>query len=231
MPIDPVFIALTALSFLFGRQRGPGPIRAANISDAGQVTFDVNQVVANRAPGFARDAQLLADRLTAHIQTGAPLPDEFYSGRQSTPYLRAIYNQVRADVIAARDDFVASQPPPDSETPVTESIPPDFFPLEFRPQFGGVQKSPVGEEDFFVPRFVRAAHRSIPGGSFGFAAQTPAGQRQLVGGLRTSSGVRRRPRRVAKTRMAGARPRSNGRKPRPGTKAWMSYIRGLRRKK
>jgi hypothetical protein len=31
--------------------------------------------------------------------------------------------------------------------------------------------------------------------------------------------------------MARSAPRARSRKPRPGTKAWMSYIRGLRRKK
>lgn len=96
--------------------------------------------------------------------------------------------------------------------------------------YGGEQKSPIGPEDFLVPRFIR----SIPGGAAGFAQQTPAGQRQMFGGNGARRGTPRRkprPRPVKRASSSRGPVRRSSAKPRPGTKAWMSYIRGLRRKK
>lgn len=68
----------------------------------------------------------------------------------------------------------------------------------------------------------------LPGGLIQTAAQAVA-----VGGMRSRSTGRRRRRRASKRTGTTRRKRASGskRKPRPGTKAWMSYIRGMRRKR
>lgn len=71
----------------------------------------------------------------------------------------------------------------------------------------------------------------LPGGLLQTAAQAQAAGRR--NGMRTgrrrkkrANGARKRTRRASN----GARRAGTRRKPRPGTKAWMAYIRGLRRK-
>lgn len=73
----------------------------------------------------------------------------------------------------------------------------------------------------------------LPGGLIQTAAQAVA-----VGGMRSrSTGRRRRKRRSAATRTGRAtrKRRASGaarsRRPRPGTKAWMAYIRKKRKRK
>jgi len=69
----------------------------------------------------------------------------------------------------------------------------------------------------------------IPGGMIATAAQA------VAAGRVRSAGTRRRRKKKSKrtsgsTRRASGARRSRG-KPRPGTKAWMTYIRGMRKKK
>lgn len=59
--------------------------------------------------------------------------------------------------------------------------------------------------------------------------QTAAQER--VAGRRARTGARRRKRASARATATTRRPKKRNGKPRPGTKAWMAYIRGKRGKK
>jgi len=144
---------------------------------------------------------------TAYIQTG-----KIPTGNAE---IVRLFEQTRAELDAIRAGFLEPMEPivPDG----------DSFDLPGR-VYGGLQTSPIGPEDFFVPRFVR----SIPGGAAGFAQQTLAGQRQMFGAPARRPVKRSGPRRL-KASPARARPVKRG-KPKPGTKAWMTYIRGLRKR-
>jgi hypothetical protein len=185
---------------------------------------------------------------TEYIRTGSLPPG-------THPDVVKQFNSVKAELDTIRASGVEVSPPPDfggSDTPEDfrpiirptpgsplPGDPGDFEDDGFGKLYGGPHETPIGVEDFFVPRFVR----SIPGGAAGFAQQTPAGQRQMFGG--TVGGTRSRPRKLSrrsagtahgqasryrKTFRSRARKARGSRKPRPGTKAWMTYIRGLRRK-
>lgn len=69
----------------------------------------------------------------------------------------------------------------------------------------------------------------IPGGMVATFSQGVA-----LGRRRATSGRRRRKKKTAspkRRRKSASGRRSGGRKPRPGTKAWMAYIRGKRKKR
>lgn len=70
----------------------------------------------------------------------------------------------------------------------------------------------------------------IPGGMIATAAQAAAAGMR---GRRTGSRRRKRAKSKRKSapKRASGRRSSRSRKPRPGTKAWMAYIRGMRGKK
>lgn len=108
----------------------------------------------------------------------------------------------------------------------------------------GQQGSPIGPEDFFMPRFTR----SIPGGYAGFAQQTPAGQRQMMGGKGPTTRRRRKKKRAAGSsarrrsartsaavrarRKASTTPKRRGRlvKGSAAAKAYMAKIRRKRKR-
>ena len=100
---------------------------------------------------------------------------------------------------------------------------------------GGKQLSPVGEEDFFMPSFVR----SIPGGAAGFAQQTPAGMAQM-GATASRGGGRRRVKRAKRAKASSGRrrkraKRAGGKRARmvkgsAAAKAYMARLRKMRKR-
>jgi hypothetical protein len=224
-------LGTVALGLLGSATKKPRPFLGQPIAVIdGQVIFNPEKLPGPTGRGvsvFANDEKLNREKLQRTLDTGVVQPgiSNYYSGLaaalvQLHDAARTGSPDVRTPKInpPGHDEDISSRPGPGGES---------FGPVGF--PFGSQQLSPIGEEDFFVPRFVR----SIPGGAAGFSQQTPAGQRQMLGGGGAATGRRPRRRKAAKS-SGGKRRRRTGsrrssRKPRPGTKAWMKYIRGLRK--
>ena len=178
-----------AFQFLSSIQ-SPGRRYDVRISDAGAVT--VTARISNaRSPGMRVARELAANasqELTAFLAGGPP------------PSTRVV-SQFTREQIDMLDAWIATHPivgddaplepsppggtappkrwrpipPPPGKEPV--GLPPEHEGEEDGDAFsvvGGEQVTPVGAEDFFMPRFVRGLHKSIPGGAAGMAQQTPA---------------------------------------------------------
>lgn len=189
-----------AYQFLSGasQDHGPPPMYPVAVNVAtGEVTVLIPQrdmdlynhaveattsvVGRNRLPGYLTVSNALehADDLQAIF--------DGQTGRAGS------YEYFRNDLAILGVDFRRSQPEP------SPFEPPPNFPALF--SGGGRQYSPVGPEDFFMPRFVR----DLPvGGYAGFAQQTVAGQLSSMPRSARSSVRRRKARRSsARTRSAG----------------------------
>ena len=143
------------------------------------------------------------------------------------------------------------EPPPKRPRPITPPpgkepgamLPPaedENGDLDFSSVLGGEQITPVGAEDFFMPRFTRGLHKSIPGGAAGMAQQAPATLARIGRSLGTGTAGRRGARRARsngaprrRARRASPRTRRGARlvKGSPAAKRHMAKLRRMRRKR
>jgi len=196
-------------------RRGPPLQSTWNVLPDGQVTVQVRGA-SGRESAFSKVFEIVYKKqaipaIEAYIRTGVIPPG-------THPDVVAFINRT-PDFAAARNVLFPPEEPGGDVGSESEDL--------VGRVFGGPHMSPIGPEDYFVPRFVR----SIPGGAAGFAQQTPAGQRQMFGNSMGRRPVKRSgPKRLKVAPRARRKPVKSSRKPRPGTKAWMTYIRGLRKK-
>jgi len=166
----------------------------------------------------------------------------FVLGKLTAPPTKWVAPQSLIDrlvTLAGKASTAAGHPPPSTEEPEQTVEVPGYD--DSGGITGGEQLSPIGPEDYFMPRFIR----SIPGGAAGFAQQTPAGQRQMFGGASAGSSARKkrsstRSSRKSTSRASGSvrkRAGSNGgakKKARlvkgsAAAKAYMKKIRNMRK--
>jgi len=235
MPVDPFTIGVALIGALraFGRREPRRALRDVLVDDSGQV----------RLLWETRGLAGSIGRVLSEVQ--GPRAEEIltaYARRERE--LTEAERRGFAAVIQLVDDWRAAFRPVEDEPPDQGDEPgdggftdEDLVVGEPFGLTGGLQLTPVGVEDYFVPRFVRSAHKSIPGGAAGMAQQTPATLTRIGAALRGSfrgrvAGGRRRRSRAGPARRAAPRRR---RKMNGSTKynsaAWMAKIRKLRGKR
>lgn len=229
MPLPAVIAGVTAaLSFFQGiaeqldRFSGPGShIRNLRIDPQGHVQFRLN----------VRDPRVrsLGGYDAAHARVQRELEALFQRGTQPSADVLRLLNGPAVDVI---QNWLLTAPPLDEPGYTDE-------PQRESQVYGGLQLTPVGTEDFFVPRFVAGRHSSIPGGTAGMRQQTDAALTSIGYAGRSSNPRRatRRPRPAAMARRATARrapKRSKGAHLVAGTtaaKRHMAKLRAMQKRK
>ena len=160
----------------------------------------------------------------AHARVQRELEALFQRGTQPSADVLRLLNGPAVDVI---QNWLLTAPPLDEPGYTDE-------PQRESQVYGGLQLTPVGTEDFFVPRFVAGRHSSIPGGTAGMRQQTDAALTS-IGYAGRSSNPRRATRRPRPAAMARRAPkRSKGAHLVAGTtaaKRHMAKLRAMQKRK